>query len=73
MTPTIANLNREVSNLHEELRILRSFIIGVIDKGDKEGKYRPDFVKKTLKAASERAPFVFSSKKLFLKNIQSDD
>ena len=70
MTSTVAKLNREVSNLQEELRILRSFIIGMIGKRDKEGDYRPEFIEKTLKVASEDAPFVFSGEKLFLKKIQ---
>jgi len=69
MTPTVAKLNREVSSLQEELRILRSFVISMIDKKDKEGEYRPEFVEKTLKAASEDAPNVFSNKKLFLKKL----
>lgn len=71
MAQTIAKLNKEVSNLQEEIRILRSFLIGMVDKKDKEGEYKPEFVEKTLKAASEDAPYVFSNKKLFLKKLQS--
>ena len=69
MTSTIAKLNREVSNLQEEIRILRSFLISMVDKKDKEGKYKPEFVEKTLRVATEDASHVFSNKKLFLKKL----
>ena len=72
MTPTVAKLNREVSNLQEEIRILRSFLISMVDMKDKEGEYKPEFVEETLKAASENAPHVFSNKKLFLKKLRSN-
>lgn len=71
MTPTVAKLNREVLDLQEELRILRSFLISMVDKKDKEGEYKPEFVEKTLKTASEDASYVFSNKKFFLKKLRS--
>ncbi len=71
MSPTNTKLNKKVSNLQEELRILRSFLISMVDKKDKEGEYKPKFVDKTLKIASEEAPNIFLNKKLFLKKIQS--
>lgn len=64
-------LNRKVSNLQEEMKILRSFIIGLIEKKDKEGEYKAEFVERILKANSEDSPFVFKNKKSFLKKIRS--
>lgn len=66
---TLEILNRNVSELKEELKILRSFVIGVLGK-DKEGEYRPEFVKKILKLATEEAPLAFRNKKEFIKRIQ---
>jgi len=60
-------LNRK-SNLKEEVRALRSFIIGVLGR-DREGEYKPEFVRKVLKAARERAIFTFKNKRAFLKQI----
>lgn len=67
---TLEKLNRNISKLQEEIGTLRSFIIGVLGK-DKEGKYRPDFVRKVFKAASEDTSFTFRNKETFLKKIRS--
>ena len=66
---TLEKLNRNIYNLQREIEIFRSFIIGFLGR-DNEGKYRPDFVKRILKGASEDVPLVFRDKKSFLKKIQ---
>lgn len=71
MAPTLEKLNRKVSNLQEEIRILRSFVIGMIERKDSEGEYKPEFVKKVLKTYSEDVPLVFKDKKSFLAKLKS--
>jgi len=68
---TLEKLNRRSSNLREEVKALRSFIIGVLGK-DREGEYRPEFIRKVLKAAREKAAFTFKNKKVFLKQIKKN-
>lgn len=67
---TLEKLTKNVSELKKEFKILRSFVIGAIGK-DKEGEYRPEFVKKIRKLASEEAIFVFKNKKSFIKGIRA--
>ena len=67
---TSVKLNRGLSNLKEEIRALRSFIIGALGK-DHEGEYRPEFVRRVLKAARKKAVFTFKNKKDFLKQIET--
>lgn len=64
---TLKKLNR--TNLREEIKALRSFIIGILGK-DPEGEYKPEFVRKVLKASREKASFTFKDKKEFLKKIR---
>lgn len=54
-------LNRNSSALKEEIKSLRSFLIGILEE-DREGKYRPEFVRKVLKAAREKTIFTFKDK-----------
>jgi len=61
-------LNNEILSLKEEVRTLRSVIIGLLGK-DKEGNYRPEFIKKVLKTSKEKPIGVFKDKKTFLKEI----
>jgi len=58
-----------LSKLREEIKSLRSFVIGVLGK-DREGEYSPEFIHKTLKATQEKADFTFKNKKEFLKQIK---
>lgn len=69
-TKTVEKINRNISKLQHEIETLRSFIIGVLGQ-DKEGKYKPEFTKKILRASSEDAPFVFKDKESFLKKVRS--
>jgi hypothetical protein len=67
MSQKLEKLNRR-SNLKEEMKAFRSFVIGVLGK-DQEGEYKPEFIRKVLKAAREKAIFTFKNKKDFLRHI----
>jgi hypothetical protein len=56
------------SKLEREVKLLRSFSIGIAGK-DKEGNYRPEFVKKILRAAQEKGKFIFKDKESFLSRL----
>jgi hypothetical protein len=58
----------QLSKLEREIKLLRSFLIGIVGK-DPEGNYRPEFVKKILKAAREKKEFVFRNKSSFLSRL----
>ena len=64
---TTKAINRNMSQLKREVELLRSFVVGQIGK-DPEGEYRPEFVKKILKAVAEKPKYTFDSK-TFLKRI----
>ncbi len=70
MSLTVEKLDKKISTLQKELNILRSFVIGIIEKKDKEGEYKPEFIKKILKLASEKASATFLNKKTFLRKLQ---
>lgn len=57
------------SELEKEIQLLRSFLIGVAGK-DKEGNYKPEFVKKILRTNQEEGKFIFRDKKSFLSCLQ---
>lgn len=57
------------TKLERELKLLRSFLIGIAGK-DKEGNYRPEFVKKILRVAREKGKFTFKDKWSFLYHLQ---
>lgn len=59
----------QFSKLEKEIQLLRSFLIGVAGK-DKEGNYRPEFVRKVLKAAQEKEKFTFKDKGSLLSRLQ---
>ncbi len=61
----------QISELQEEVRILRSFVIGIIGK-DKEGKYNPEFVEKVLQFSQEEPKHAFKDSSSFLKQIYKD-
>lgn len=57
------------SELEKEIKLLRSFMIGIAGK-DKEGNYRPEFVKKILRVAQEKEKFTFKNGRSFLSHLQ---
>lgn len=65
---TQAVIQSKLNQLQIELKLLRSFVIGIIGK-DPEGEYRPEFVKKMLKITREKPIHTFTSKKEFLAHL----
>ena len=67
---TTKNRKRNINTLREEVKLLRSFLIGIAGK-DKEGNYRQEFVRRVLKSAQEKERFVFKNKVAFLSRLQN--
>lgn len=66
----ISEIRQELKHLKEEMKIVKSLLISLIGK-DKEGNYRPEFVKEILKAAKEKPRYTFKGGKEFLKQLQN--
>ncbi len=61
-----------VKELQKEVELLRSFVIGHLGK-DSEGEYRPEFIKRILKAsADDKVGHVFKDKESFLNYLNAD-
>lgn len=60
---------QELTELHNEIVILRSFVIGLAGK-DSEGEYDPAFVQKVLKASQEELVGTFKNAQTFLAALQ---
>ena len=67
---TTKTLEKEVSELKKEVKLLRSAVIAIIGEKDPEGEYRTDFVKSVLKAIKEPATLEYAGKGSLLKQIQ---
>ena len=67
---TLEKLDKDIIQLRDEVKVLRSFVIGTFGK-DEEGQYSPQFVKKILKTVSETTPFIFKNKSSFLKMLRN--
>ena len=67
---TTKTLEKEVSELKREVKLLRSAVIGIIGEKDPEGEYRPEFVKSVLKAMKEPAIYTYKGRGSLLKQIQ---
>ena len=65
----LEKLNQKVYNLKKEIEILRSFLIGTLIK-DKEGEYRPEFIKKILRLSKKKGEFSFKNAKTFLEQVR---
>jgi hemerythrin superfamily protein len=61
--------NIDINKLWGEINLLRSFVIGITGK-DKEGNYRPEFVKKILESTQEKEKLVFRGTKRFLSELK---
>ncbi|MDO8663853.1 MAG: hypothetical protein Q7K28_03430 [Candidatus Wildermuthbacteria bacterium] len=69
-TQTIVKNEKEnIANLQQEIELLRSFVVGIAGK-DGEGNYRPEFVRKVLKASKEKGEFIFKNGKSFLSRLR---
>jgi hypothetical protein len=60
---------RFTPTLAQEVALLRSSVIGLVGK-DSEGKYRPEFVRATLRATTEKPQRRFTTAKAFLSDIK---
>ena len=59
---------KNITELRRELNLLRSFVIGIAGK-DKEGSYRPEFVRRILRAVAEESSRVFTDVRSFLREL----
>jgi len=64
----LEKINNKISQLQAENMFLRSFVIGVLGK-DKEGNYKPDFIKNIKSKAEEDGEFCFCGSKDFIKKL----
>jgi len=58
-----------LSSLQKEVKLLRSFVIGVAGK-DNEGEYRPELVTRVLNAANQKAIHTFTNSQDFLRKLR---
>lgn len=63
-------MDTKTVTLEQEVRLIKSFVIGLAGK-DREGNYRPEFVKRVLKALSDRPKYDFTSAADFLALIRN--
>jgi len=63
-------LEKKYDNLSREVAQLRSLVITIIGEKDREGEYRPEFVKSVLKAMKDPATHVYKGRKDFLKQLR---
>lgn len=71
MNKTAVNINKlgaDLSALKQEMRYFRSLLISVVGR-DKEGVYRPSFVRDIIKAAKEKPEYLFSNVQDFLSQL----
>ena len=68
----LSNNKLSILGIEEEINLLRSFVIGIVGK-DKEGKYKPEFAKKVLKALREKPQHTFKDKNSFLSQIHKEN
>ncbi len=67
MSSVISKVN--INDLKGEVKLLRSFVIGMAGR-DKEGDYKPSFVKRILHLARTEAPtYHFADQANFLKHL----
>jgi len=61
----------KTSNLSQEIKLLRSVVIGWVGQ-DAEGSYNPKFVEKVLNNSKEQPTSEFKNKNSFLKSLEED-
>lgn len=67
----VLNNNSRILNLQKEMELLRSFIIGLAGK-DEEGEYKPEFVKRILRAIQKKPRYTFKGKENFLTQLRKN-
>jgi hypothetical protein len=73
-TTTLDQLNYlggEVKTLKQEVSLLRSLFLGLFIEEDKDGEYKPEFIKEIQKAMQEPAEYTFKDVKTFLNQLKS--
>lgn len=70
MGSSTTKIENEITNLRREVALLRSVIISFLGV-DREGRYRPGFVKSILKTAKEKPEHTFLNSSDFLKQLNS--
>lgn len=70
MRHSATQIKDEISNLRDEVALLRSAIISFLGE-DREGRYRPEFVKQVFKSAKEKPDFAFHDARAFLKQLKN--
>lgn len=68
-TTVFKKLDTRLNKLKQEIFTLRSFLISIVVE-DKEGDYRPEFVKEIFKAAKEKPGHVFVDRYSFLAELK---
>ena len=69
-TSTISRQHeKQLQHLKHEVSVLRSFVISMIGE-DKEGRYRPKFVKEILKASQENPEHTFRDPQSFMDQLK---
>lgn len=69
MTTQTQQADTKFARLEREIKILRSALISIVGK-DKEGEYRPEFVRRIIKAAEERPSLTFVNPRSFLNQLK---
>lgn len=62
-------MGTKITALEQEVSLIKSFVIGLAGK-DREGVYRPRFVKRVLRALSGEPKYRFSSPANFLNSVK---
>lgn len=63
-------MDTKVITIEQEVSLIKSFVIGLAGK-DREGNYRPEFVKRVLEALSDRSRYSFTNATGFLACIRN--
>lgn len=56
--------------LKQEVELLRSLVISTVGK-DKEGEYRPEFIRKILRLTKSKPKHIYKDSKTFLSQLGS--
>lgn len=57
--------------LKQEVELLRSLVISTVGK-DKEGEYKPEFVRRVLKSAKSKPIYTYKNSKSFLSLLRAN-
>ena len=65
----MSKVKRTGLDLKEEVKLLRSFVIGTVGK-DLEGEYQPEYVEKVLQALTDEPGHEFKRSEDFLRQLR---